>query len=166
MTRIHYTAMLTFSAGPAGRRCASLTEAHDELRRELAKATLEPGLIGELTRQTARLCLPHFDVEQRVLFPLFNFAGDFHAGNLPERMDEIHGLIVQFDECRADLYDQHQSMNCAVDELWLIACEDGHESVMSLTRSLRKHETIEEEIVYPAVFLLSNYCNNRFVCPR
>jgi hypothetical protein len=148
---------------PSNEKCrgeAALKQDHDELRAELAKATMEFGELGEVAKQVAKLCLPHFEIEEQVVFPLFSIVGDVTDGNVLAGIDAIHDLVNRFNEQREDLGKQHHAMIRAIESLWQIACEEGNEAVISLVHDLKSHEAMEEEVLYPAVLLIIKYARN------
>ncbi len=140
---------------------AALKQDHDELRAELAKATTESGELGNVARQVAKLCLPHFEVEEQIVFPLFLTAGNVAAEEALAGIDGIHDRVNRFNEQRESLGKQHHAVSRAIDSLWEIACEEGNDAVIGLAENLKNHEAMEEEVLYPAVLLLIRYVKNR-----
>ena len=54
---------------------------HDEIRAELARATMESDPIGKAAMRVARYCLPHFEHEEKTVFPAFGLLHDLALGD-------------------------------------------------------------------------------------
>ena len=143
---------------------AQLTRDHREFQVHLGKAQAQwyHGPVAEPVIQIARLCLLHFELEQEIVFPLFAMGGGFEVGEDHSKVDQLRILTGHFETWREELYDQHQSMTAALDELLVSALEDGNEGLITLTRNLNAHEKQEEEIVYRGIFLIRNYVQHNF----
>ena len=118
---------------------------------------MEPGLVGEAASRVAQLCLQHFDVEERSVFPAFALIHEVILANLHPEKVRILPLIEQFNRAHDVLARQHKAMVEAVEALWEAAYEDGNTEVAEFARRLRKHERLESEVLYPAVLMIGKF---------
>jgi hypothetical protein len=134
---------------------------HDEMRAELVRATMIPGRIGETAGRVAGLCLPHFEQEEDAVFPVFGLLGELASGTVRTEMAEILPLVSDFRAWRNCLGHQHQSLAPALHELLLAAYNEDNREIVEFTYSLRMHERLEEEVIFPTVFLIGNYVQDK-----
>jgi hemerythrin superfamily protein len=139
----------------------ALNLGHDEVRAELVRATLIPGRIGEAAGRVACLCLPHFEQEEEVVFPVFGVLRELASGTVRAEMAEILPLVSDFHSWRNSLGNQHESIAPALHELMLAAYNEDNREIVEFTYSLRMHERLEEEVIFPTVFLIGNYVQQK-----
>lgn len=63
-------------------------------------------------------------------------------------------MIAQFSAQHYALHDHHQSIKAALDELLHEARKEEYEEITQLVYTLRNHERIEDEAMYPTVLLI------------
>jgi hypothetical protein len=136
---------------------------HDEIRAELARATLEPGSIGTAAMRVARCCLPHFEHEEKAVFPALDLLHDLSLGNVRPEMADVLPLISEFSARHDALGDQHQSIISAVEALLQAANKEKNREIADFAYNLRLHERIEDEVIYPTVMLIGNYVRERLI---
>jgi hemerythrin HHE cation binding domain-containing protein len=134
---------------------------HDEIRAELARATMEPGPIGKAAMRLARYCLPHFEHEEKAVFPAFGVLHDLSLGEVRPEMADILPLISDFSARHDALASQHQSIVSAVEALLQAANKEKNREIADFAYNLRVHEKIEDEVIYPTVILIGNYVRER-----
>ena len=139
----------------------SLRLDHDEIRAELARATMEPGPIGKAAMRVARYCLPHFEHEEKAVFPALGLLHDLSLGEVRPEMAEVLPLISAFSARHEALGNQHQSIISAVEALLQAANKEKNREIADFAYNLRVHERIEDEVIYPTVMLIGNYLRER-----
>jgi len=134
---------------------------HDEIRAELVRASIEPGPIGGAAKRLARLCLPHFEQEEKAVFPVFGLLKDLARGDVRPEMGAMLPLISRFSAWYDTLDNHHQSIVSAVGELLDAAHKEENREIADFAYNLRVHERIEDEVIYPTVMLIGNYVRER-----
>ena len=139
----------------------ALRQGHDELRAELLRATMEPGPIGEAAERVAALCLPHFEHEEIAVFPIFGLLDDLVVGEVRPEMIEILPFIAAFKTRQQAIESNHQEITTAVTALMHAAHIEKNIEYGALVHSLKNHERLEDEVIFPAVTLMGKYISAR-----
>jgi hypothetical protein len=140
----------------------ALRRGHDEARAKLVRATTEHGPIAEAARQVAYLCLPHFEREENFVFPVLGLLPDLTRGIVRPEMMEILPLIADFRMRQESLDAKHQRILSAIEDLLQAAHQEKSREYADFAYSLRLHEKVEDEVVYPTVVLIGNYLQEKF----
>ncbi len=133
---------------------------HEEIRAALVSAAAEPGPIGKAAKRVARLCLPHFEQEEKIVFPLFGLLGRLASDELTPEMADLLPQGSKF--CAAHLGKRHQSFDAAIEALAEIARVEAGGKFAAMVNQLKTHERLEHELVYPAVILIGKYLHQSF----
>jgi hypothetical protein len=139
----------------------ALLRGHDEARAELVRATMEGGRIAKAGKRVAQLCLPHFEHEEKAVFPVLALLPDLERGNVRPEMMEMMPMISDFRAKRDALNAHHQSIASAIEELLQAAHAEKNREFAEFAYTLRVHEMIEDEVIYPAVVLIGNYLQEK-----
>lgn len=142
--------------------CKVLLRDHDEARAEIVQARMEGGRIADAAERVARLCLPHFEEEEKRVFPVLALLPDLKRGNLRPEMMDVLPLISDFKERHEALHDHHRSITSAIEALLEAANTEKNGDCIELAYRLRIHEWIEDEAIYPKVVLIGNYLQENF----
>jgi hemerythrin superfamily protein len=140
----------------------ALLHSHDEARAELARANMEGGQIAEAAMQVARLCLPHFEYEEKTVFPILALLPHLSPENLRAEMMHVLPLISEFRAAHQALNNHHRSILGAVEALLQAAHNQENREFIDFAYNLRDHESIEDEVIYPAVILIGDYLREKF----
>lgn len=135
----------------------ALRSSHDEARAELARAMMEGGPIAKAATRAAELLLPHFQHEEKSVFPVLALLPHLAPSNLRPAMMEVMPLISDFSAQRDALNDHHQLILAAIEDLLQAAQRQNNGEFAELAYNLRVHERIEEEVIFPTVVLIGNY---------
>ena len=130
---------------------------HDELHSELAKATKEPGAIGEAARVVARVLHDHFVNEEEIAIPPLGLLPQLAAGKVTEEMADALKLT---DKLKAELpamLKEHEAIVRALDGLVKIAKKEARQEYVHFAEELKRHAEMEEEVSYPAAILIGEY---------
>ena len=95
----------------------ALLRDHDEARAEIARARMEGGRIAKAAKRVAELCLPHFEEEEKRVFPVLALLPDLKRGNLRPEMMDVLPLISDFKERHEALHEHHRSITSAIEAL-------------------------------------------------
>ena len=141
----------------------ALRSGHDEARAELVRATMEGGRIAKAAKRVAELCLPHFEHEEKSVFPVLALLPHLAPNNLRPEMMEVMPLISDFRAKHDAMNDHHQSILSAVEGLLQAAHKEKNREFAEFAYNLRVHETIEDEVIYPTVILIGDYLREKLV---
>ncbi len=132
----------------------SLWGAHERLRVQFRQASMEGGSIGEAARAAARLCLPHFEWEEKSVFPALTLLPDLAKRRDLARTESLQLLIEGFASIQETLGRRHQAIRAAADTLLHAANKKINREFAELAHSLKAHESLEDEVLYPVVTLI------------
>ena len=138
---------------------AALRLDHDELRAVLVCATAEPGPIGKAAMRLAQLCLPHFEQEENIVFPVFGLLNELASGDVSPEMADLLPLIYAFHA--GQLGKEHQSIDAAIKALLQAARAEDCAQIVEFANKLQVHEQVEDAVIYPAVVLIGKYLRQR-----
>jgi hypothetical protein len=112
--------------------------------------------------QVARLCLPHFEYEEKTVFPILAPLPHLSPENLRPEMMHVLPLISEFRATHEALNNHHRSILGAVEALLQAAHNQENREFIDFAYNLRDHESIEDEVIYPAVILIGDYLREKF----
>ena len=135
---------------------------HDEVRIGLVRARLEGGPIAEASERLAQLCLPHFEYEEKSVFPVLALLPHMGPDSLKMEMMGVMPLISEFDARQDAIAKDHQSIQDALLALLRAAHQRENREFARLAYRLRVHEWIEDEVIYPTIALIGHYLRGKF----
>jgi hypothetical protein len=141
---------------------SALRRDHDEARAELVRATLEGGRIAKAGKRVAQLCLPHFEHEEKNIFPVLALLPYLAAKKLRPEMMEVMPLISDYRANHDMIRDRHQSILAAIEELLYASNKQKNRQFADLAYNLKIHEDIETEVIYPTVIVIGNMLQEKF----
>ncbi|HSQ03392.1 MAG TPA: hemerythrin domain-containing protein [Burkholderiales bacterium] len=127
---------------------------HDELRAQLARATMESGRTAQAAKRVAELCLPHFEQEEKLVFPLFGLLDGLTLEDGQPTPAEALPALSRFNACYDELHRDHQWITTAIATLMSAARKERNREVADLAYRLWLHERIEEAVIYPLAILI------------
>jgi hypothetical protein len=139
----------------------ALLRVHDEARAELVRAIMEGGRIAKAAKRVAQLCLPHFEHEERSVFPVLALLPYLERGNLRPEMMDVMPLISDFRAKHDTLNDHHQSILAAIEDLLQAAHMEKNREFAEFAYNMRIHERVEDEVIYPTVVLIGTYLQEK-----
>ena len=134
---------------------------HDDARAELVRSISMSGRIGEAAKNIARICLPHFEYEEKFVFPVFGLLPDLASGKVRPEMAEVLPLIYGFKAWHDTFNTQHESLGMGINALLSAAYKDNNREVIEFGYCLRAHERMEHEVIYPTVLLIGKFVQER-----
>jgi len=139
----------------------TLRRDHDEIRSALRRAIMQSGPVGEAAKRLKRLCIPHFDKEEKTVYRAFALLHDAALGGVRSDMAAALPLAFHCGVWHGTFLDHHHSIACAVEALELALHEEHDSEFYELAATVKSHEKIEDEVMYPAVIWLGNYIRER-----
>jgi hypothetical protein len=147
--------------GRAAATPKSLRLSHDQARAEFVRATTEGGRIGLAAKRLAELCLPHFEGEEKAVFPVLGLLPELVQGSVREEMLEALPLIADFEARHEVLEKHHELIQAGIDKLLQACHRERNWEVAEFAYNIRAHEKIEDEVIYPTVLLIGHYLRER-----
>jgi hypothetical protein len=135
----------------------ALRLAHDEARAAFGRAKTEEGPIAHAAKRAAQLYLPHFEREEKALFPVLELVPELAQGHVRLEMAKLLPPISQFGVRHDPLKIEHQWILSAVDDLLRTAHMEKNKELVDIAHTLKEHERIEDEVAYPAAMMIGNY---------
>jgi len=139
----------------------ALLRGHDEARAELVRATMEGGRIAKAGKRLAQLCLPHFEHEEKSVFPVLALLPYLEQGNLRPEMMDVMPVIHDFRAKHDAIDDHHQLIVAAIEELLQAAHKEKNREFADFAYTMRIHEKVEDEVIYPTVILIGRYLQEK-----
>ena len=130
---------------------------HDELHAELARATKEPGRIGEAARAVAKVLHDHFVEEEAYAIPPLGLLPQLARGVVKEEMAEVLKMTDRLKLELPKMLMEHQAILRALDDLAKVAGGEGREEYVVFSRKLKLHAQTEEEVSYPTTLLIGEF---------
>lgn len=132
----------------------SLQLEHHELHEHLARATREPGPVGEAARGVAKVLHPHFVREEEFAMPPL---GALPAAARGEKVPDAAAVIAKARRVADELprmLEEHREIVAALERLEEAARAAGKPEHAHFAEKLRLHAKTEEEVLYPAAILV------------
>lgn len=139
----------------------SIREEHEELHQDLARATRQPGAVGEAAREVARVLHPHFVAEEEYALPPLGLLSAVARGEMPSGADQIIAMSEHLREELPRMLDEHRAIAAALDRLIEAAKREGQAEVVHFAEKLKLHAKTEEEVLYPATLILGEVLRRR-----
>jgi Hemerythrin HHE cation binding domain len=134
---------------------------HDELHRNLASATKEPGKIGEAARAVAAVLHNHFLKEEEYALPPLAILARVAGGDITPEMREV---LAMTDKLRAELphmLREHEGIVAALENLKRAAAAEHRPEFVTFAEKLVLHARTEELVMYPAALLVGEMVRAR-----
>ena len=141
----------------------ALRLAHNEARYGLVHATRQRGAFVEAVNSLSRLCLPHFEWEEKTVFPILGLMPELKRGIVRPEMAEVLPIIADFSARQDTADDHHQMILSAIIALLQAVDPAKNKEVAEFAYNLRVHEKIEDDVVYPTVLLIGEYLREKLL---
>jgi len=132
----------------------ALTLDHEMLRAGLLKAAKQPGRIGKAAERVAQLCLAHFAEEEQQVFRATGLLHDLASDRVQSRSAAAAPMIAQLTARHLAMRGDDQPITAAIEALLQEAREEKNEEIAELVHSLKEHETIENQVMYPTLLFI------------
>jgi hemerythrin superfamily protein len=141
---------------------SALKREHEELHKELAKATKEGGSTGEAARSVARILHPHFVKEEEYALPPLGLLTHLTKGETTPDMKSVLKMTDKLKRALPQMLEEHKAIVGALEKLADAAREQGKTEYITFSEKLTLHAQTEEQILYPAALLIGEYVKMRF----
>ncbi len=132
----------------------ALTLEHDMLRAGLLKVAKEPGRIGKAAERVVQLCLRHFAEEEQQVFRVIGLLHDLASDGVRSRSVAVTPMIAELSAHHLAMRGNDQPINAAMEALLQEARQETNKEIAELVHSLREHETIENNVMYPTLLFI------------
>ena len=140
----------------------SLELEHEELHRQLVKATKEGGKVGEAAKDVAEVLHPHFEKEEEYALPPLGLLSSL--AKQTEIGQEMKTVLTMTDRLKVDLphmIEEHNRILAALDHLIDVAGKENKPGIIQFAEKLKLHAKIEEQVLYPTAILIGEYLKLR-----
>lgn len=127
---------------------------HELLHSRLARATEEPGEIGQAAREVARLLHPHFIREEEFALPPLALLARVARDEMTADMVEVLPLTRRLKAEMGQMLQEHKHIVAALDKLRSAAIIAGKAEYEQFADALLLHAQTEEQVLYPAAILV------------
>ena len=131
----------------------TMMEEHEELHKELKKATKIPGSVGKAARQVAQVLHPHFEKENELALPIIGVARELGEGRSSDDFAKAAELFARFQPEYENMLNEHVEIVAALKTLEAAARKAKKKAVLEFAHKLKLHAKIEEDLTYPAVLM-------------
>ena len=140
----------------------SLRVSHDEARAEFLRATTLGGRIADAAMRLSEICLPHFQREEKFVFPILGLLPELTRDTVRSEMADFLPLISNIDAKHDVLDNQHRSIHTAIEALLEASQREKNREFVDFARKMLVHEKVEDEVIYPAVVVVGKFLQEKF----
>ncbi len=131
----------------------AMKEEHEELHKELRRATKMPGQVGKAAKHVAEVLHQHFEKENELALPVIGVARELAEGKTSPDFPKAIELYAKFKAEYEKMLQEHVEIVKALDELDKAARKARKATVVGFVRKLKLHAKTEEDLTYPAVLM-------------
>ena len=135
----------------------ALKAEHEELHRELARATKAGGRTGHAAMAVAKLMHPHFVKEEEYALPPLGLLPALSQGKLEAGMAEVLKMTDKLAAELPHMLAEHTDIVAALQQLVEAANAEDKTEYVHFAEKLMAHARTEEEVSYPAAVLIGLY---------
>lgn len=135
----------------------TLEAEHEELHRELARATKAGGRTGEAAKAVAKLMHPHFLKEDEYALPPLGLLPALSQGKLEAGMVEVLKMTDKLEAELPHMLAEHKDIVTALQQLVEAAKAEDKPEYVHFAEKLMAHARTEEEVSYPTAVLIGRY---------
>ena len=139
----------------------SLRHEHEQMRSALARASREPGPIGDCAKRLMRILKPHIDKEETFALPPLGMLAQVVRGI---KSPEDEAAVIMAWRLREDLDNmlaEHRVIGAALEELLSAAKAERRVEYAELATLMLHHMQTEEQVLYPATILVGDYLRGK-----
>jgi hypothetical protein len=126
---------------------------HEELHKELRKATRAPGKVGTAAKHVAQVLHPHFERENELALPVIGVVRELAEDRTSPDFPKALELFQKFKPEYEKMLQEHVEIVKALDELEKAAKKAKKTRVIDFVQKLKLHAKTEEDLTYPAVLM-------------
>jgi hypothetical protein len=136
---------------------------HQELHSELAKAIESGGDTGEAANTVAEVLHNHFLKEEEYALPQLGLLPALAEGKVSHDMSPAIDMANRLTADLGQMLQEHKMVVKALEHLSEAAKREGKHGVVRFSERLAMHAQTEEEVLYPASFLVGEYLKLRLL---
>ena len=103
----------------------------------------------------------HFKEEEEYVLPPLGILPLMARGEFPVNANEIFLLTEKFRENSAVMLAEHQMITHFLAKMMRTAAMEDHKDLMGFEEEVQKHSALEEEVLFPMVFVIGDYLKLR-----
>ena len=120
---------------------------HEQIAADLNVAMGKTGEIAHVARQLMQICLPHFALEEEIVFPILARLRAAASCEDPQAaLSDLAGQLALFRRERVQLHGHHESVAACVKKLLAAAYRQGSQEVTQVAHLLTNHERSENDL--------------------
>lgn len=139
----------------------SMNKEHEELHRELFRATEMTGKIGKAAINVAELFHSHMERENEFVMPVIGIMRELAEGKTSLDYRRALELCDQLKKEYRRMLSEHADILKALNELEKAARSANRPDMMEMTERLKVHALVEEDLTYPAVLITGELLKGR-----
>ncbi len=136
---------------------SSLKSEHKELHSNMAKATQEPGKLGEAAKNVANILDPHFKKEEEFALPPLGLLVTLAEGKIRSEMSKVLLMTDRLKKDLAQMLEEHKAIVAELTNLIGEAKKASKPEYIIFAEKLTLHAKNEEQVLYPAALLVGEY---------
>jgi hypothetical protein len=105
--------------------------------------------VARAARRLAQICLPHFELEEQVVLPIFALLTQAAAGE-NARPPGLEARLTAFHREQERFQRGHEAIARAAEGLLEAAYKEGNREATELSHMFRNHERIEDDLALAA----------------
>lgn len=135
----------------------SLRSEHRELHETLARATREPGELGQSAEALERTMAPHFKREEEIAAPPLGLLPALAQGPATAQMRSVLPMTQALGRELPQMLQEHAAIRQALGRFRSAAVNAKRDDYIRFSDELAAHARQEEEILYPAAIVVGRY---------
>ena len=136
---------------------SALKAEHDELHRDLLRATKAGGRTGEAAQSVARVLHSHFVKEEEYALPPLGLLTALAKGAVKPGMADVLKLTDRLEADLPHMLAEHEEISAALNGLAEAARAENKMEHNRFAERLMAHALAEEQVSYPTALLIGRY---------
>ena len=139
-----------YRSGTQNNIAEKLSQDHARIYAGLTAAMNERGAIGDAAAQLSQLCVPHFELEEERIWPVFVRLDHVLRDHGHEETGELGRQLAELRRQHEQFAAEHRALAFVVDALAHAAHQEDSGQTLALTEMIRNHEAFEDQWIWIA----------------
>jgi iron-sulfur cluster repair protein YtfE (RIC family) len=135
----------------------ALKQEHENLQANLESATSEPGALGQVARDLARVVQPHFMREEELVYPALGLLPALVEGRITQDMAEVLVKTQRLKDALPEMFSEHRKIRDGLEKLRAAAVAASRPTYERFADALIDHIDTEEEVLYLAAIVVGEH---------
>lgn len=135
----------------------SLLNGHESLQEDLNTIIELGGIVGDKAKYVSKILAQHFKKEEEYALPPLGLLLELAEGHWELAPDAAFSISDKIYSQVKELKEEHEKISTELIELEKIAIENDNRKAQRFVKDLAIHVDIEDQVLYPAAILVSNY---------